>query len=62
VDRVALVGNPQGRPFDVRGVTLFTIAQGQVVAGRLYREDVDPTARGIDEAVESLPGSRPRRP
>jgi hypothetical protein len=45
---------------NVRGVTLFQIADDQIVAGRLYLEDVEQDAGGIDEAVEGLSGRRPR--
>lgn len=50
-----------GRPFDVRGVTLFEISDDQVVAGRLYMEDVERDVVGIEQAVEALSGRRPRR-
>ena len=49
-----------GLPVDVRGVTLFEIRDGAIVAGRLYMEDVEPEATGIDEAVESRTGRPPR--
>lgn len=49
-----------GRAFAVRGVTLFEIADGQIVAGRLYMEDVERDATGIEQTVEDLSGRRPR--
>jgi hypothetical protein len=49
-----------GQAFDVRGVTLFEIADGQIAAGRLYLEDVERDVAGIDQAVEALSGHRPR--
>jgi limonene-1,2-epoxide hydrolase len=49
-----------GLPLDVRGVTLFEIRDREIVAGRLYLEDVEIEATGIDEAVQSLSGRQPR--
>jgi len=49
-----------GQPFEMRGVTLFEIAGGQIVAGRLYMEDVERDVTGIEQAVETLSGRRPR--
>jgi limonene-1,2-epoxide hydrolase len=48
-----------GQDFQVRGVTLFEIKNGQITAGRLYVEDVERADVGIHEAVESLSGRRP---
>jgi ketosteroid isomerase-like protein len=48
-----------GEPFDVRGVTLFEVRQGQIVAGRLYMEDVVRDEAGIEDAVQELSGHRP---
>lgn len=50
-----------GQDFRVRGVTLFEIKDGQITAGRLYMEDVEPGAESIEEAVQSLSGRRPDR-
>jgi hypothetical protein len=47
-------------PVDVRGVTLFEIRDGEIVAGRLYMEDVELEASGIEEAVQSRSGRQPR--
>jgi len=44
----------------MRGVTLFEIADDQIVAGRLYMEDVERDVAGIEQAVEALSGRRPR--
>jgi hypothetical protein len=44
----------------VRGVTLFEITDDQIVAGRLYLEDVERDVAGIEQAVEALSGRRPR--
>jgi len=49
-----------GVEVDVRGVTLFEIRDGEIVAGRLYMEDVELEATGIDEAVQTRSGRRPR--
>ena len=46
--------------FEMRGVTLFEIADDQIVAGRLYMEDVERDVAGIEQAVEALSGRRPR--
>lgn len=51
-----------GQPVDVRGVTLFQIRGGQIVAGWLYMEDVDDGTVGIEQAVESISGGQPRPP
>ncbi|MDX8502034.1 nuclear transport factor 2 family protein [Mesorhizobium sp. VK4C] len=48
-----------GQPFEVRGVTLFEIIDGKIVAGRLYLEDVERQVVGIEDAVEALSGRRP---
>jgi limonene-1,2-epoxide hydrolase len=49
-----------GQSFAMRGVTLFEIADDQIIAGRLYMEDVKRDAAGIEQAVEALSGHRPR--
>jgi ketosteroid isomerase-like protein len=49
-----------GQAFEMRGVTLFEVADGQIVAGRLYLEDVERDVGGIEQAVEDLSGRRPR--
>jgi ketosteroid isomerase-like protein len=49
-----------GQAFEMRGVTLFEITGGRVVAGRLYLEDVERDVVGIEQAVEDLSGRRPR--
>jgi ketosteroid isomerase-like protein len=49
-----------GQSFEMRGVTLFEIADDQIVAGRLYMEDVERDVVGIEQAVEALSGRRPR--
>ena len=50
-----------GQPFDVRGVTLFEIADGQIASGRIYMEDVDRNTADISQVVEDLSGQRPLR-
>jgi hypothetical protein len=49
-----------GRSIEMRGVTLFEIANDQIVVGRLYMEDVERDVAGIEQAVEALFGRRPR--
>jgi ketosteroid isomerase-like protein len=49
-----------GQAFEMRGVTLFEVTGGQVVAGRLYLEDVEQDVVSIEQAVEDLSGRRPR--
>jgi hypothetical protein len=49
-----------GRAFEMRGVTLFEVTGGQIVAGRLYLEDVEQDVVSIEQAVEDLSGRRPR--
>lgn len=49
-----------GEPFDVRGVTLFEVQQDQIVAGRLYLEDVVRDDATIEDAVQELSGRRPQ--
>ena len=48
-----------GQPFEMRGVTLFEVADDVSMAGRLYLEDVERDVIGIDEVVETLSGHRP---
>jgi hypothetical protein len=43
----------------MRGVTLFEVTDDQIVAGRLYLEDVERDVTGIEQAVEALSGRRP---
>ena len=50
-----------GQPFEMRGVTLFQVAKGQIVAGRLYLDEVETEMVTIDRAVEDLSGRRPHR-
>jgi ketosteroid isomerase-like protein len=50
-----------GQPFQARGVTLFQIDNGQVVAGRLYMEEVHRDVEGIEQAVQAISGHKPRR-
>jgi limonene-1,2-epoxide hydrolase len=49
-----------GQAFAMRGVTLFEITDDQIVAGRLYLEEVEQDAAGIEQAVQALSGHRPR--
>lgn len=49
-----------GHPFEVRGVTLFQLHNGLIVAGRIYMEDIDDEAVGIEQAVQARSGHLPR--
>ena len=49
-----------GQAFEMRGVTLFEVTDDQIVAGRLYMEDVERDVTAIEQAVEALSGRRPR--
>ncbi len=49
-----------GQAFGMRGVTLFEISGDQIVAGRLYMEEVERDVAGIEQAVEALSEHRPR--
>lgn len=49
-----------GEPFEVRGVSLFEVHQDQIVAGRLYLEDVVRDDARIEDAVQELSGRRPQ--
>jgi hypothetical protein len=49
-----------GSAFAMRGLTLFEIADDQIVAGRLYMEEVEQDVAGIEQAVQALAGRRPR--
>jgi limonene-1,2-epoxide hydrolase len=48
-----------GKAFEMRGVTLFEIADDRIAAGRLYMEDVDRAGVDIAQVVEALSGRRP---
>jgi ketosteroid isomerase-like protein len=41
-----------GKPFAMRGVTLFGIRDNQVVWGRLYMETVEQSSSGIDAQMQ----------
>ena len=49
-----------GQAFEMRGVTLFEISDDQIVAGWLYMEELERDVAGIEQAVETLSGRRPR--
>ncbi|HEY5515638.1 MAG TPA: hypothetical protein VIK12_05460 [Pengzhenrongella sp.] len=44
----------------MRGVSLFEVQQVQIIAGRLYLEDVVRDDAGIEDAVQELSGRRPQ--
>jgi ketosteroid isomerase-like protein len=48
-----------GQRFEMRGVTLFQIADEQIIAGRLYMEELEQHAVGIEQTVHALSGRRP---
>jgi limonene-1,2-epoxide hydrolase len=48
-----------GEPFEMRGVTLFEVEKDQIVAGRLYMEEVARADPGIEDVVQELSGRRP---
>jgi ketosteroid isomerase-like protein len=52
--------SPDGSPFEVRGVTLFEVQDGQITSGRLYMEDVE--GAGIAETVKEWAGREPDQP
>ena len=41
-------------PFEMRGVTVFEIRNGRIVAGRLYMEEVEEAGADIDQTVRRL--------
>ena len=43
-----------GRPFEMRGVTILVIRDGFVAEGRLYMEPVEVSGGDIEEAVREL--------
>jgi ketosteroid isomerase-like protein len=49
-----------GEPFEARGVALFEISDGLIVAARLYMEEVARESGGIAQAVEGVSGRLPR--
>jgi hypothetical protein len=49
---------PDGQPFAMSGVTIVRIEAEQIVAGRLYMEELEREVVGIEQAVESLSGER----
>ena len=51
-----------GRAFEMRGVTLFEVTGGQIVAGRLYLEDVERDVVSIEQPWRTCPvaGRGPR--
>jgi len=58
---MALDGKPQRwGALEMRGVTPFEVQQDQIVAGRLYLEEVVRDDAGIQDAVQELSGRRPQ--
>jgi ketosteroid isomerase-like protein len=50
-----------GEPFATRGVALFQVKDGLIVAGRLYMEEVE-TEGTIEQVVQTLSGRAPISP
>ncbi|KGN30386.1 hypothetical protein N802_07010 [Knoellia sinensis KCTC 19936] len=50
----------QGEPFDMRGITQFTVRDGLIVSGRLFVELVEQGGADINDAVEASSGHRPQ--
>ena len=50
----------QGEPFDLRGITQFTVRDGLIVSGRLFTELVEQGGADINDSVEASSGHRPR--
>ena len=50
----------QGEPFEMRGITQFTVREGLIVRGRLFTEMVEQGGADINDAVEHLSGRRPQ--
>ena len=46
--------------FDMRGITLFDIADGRIIAGRLYMEHVEHGGGGIAQSVIAESGVPPQ--
>jgi ketosteroid isomerase-like protein len=73
VDRLAVDGDTtwvewswsgtrtDGQPFDMRGVCLFRVHEGLIVAGRLYMDEVEQASDTIDDVVHALAGTAPRQ-
>lgn len=45
-----------GEPLDERGVTLMGVSEGRIAWGRLYMEETEREAVGIDETVARMAG------
>jgi ketosteroid isomerase-like protein len=50
----------QGEPFELRGITQFTVQEGLIVRGRLFTEPVERGGADINDSVEASSGHRPR--
>lgn len=48
-----------GQPFGLRGVTLFDVEDNLITAGRLYMEEIEREAVGIEQTVQALSGRAP---
>ena len=52
----------EGQPFHMRGVSLFEVRDGRIVAGTMYMDEVEHPGPGIAETVEHLSGRRVDQP
>jgi ketosteroid isomerase-like protein len=43
-----------GAPFNVRGVTIFTVEGNEITTGRLYMEPVEDAGPGIDAVMKKI--------
>ncbi len=50
----------QGEPFELRGITQFTVRDGLIVNGRLFTELVERDGADINDSVEASSGHRPQ--
>lgn len=50
----------QGQPFELRGITQFTVREGLIVKGRLFTELVEQGGADINDSVEASSGHRPQ--
>jgi ketosteroid isomerase-like protein len=51
-----------GTPLDERGVIIFGIPDDRIAWARLYADEVEPEAAGIDATVRQMAGTEERQP
>lgn len=49
-----------GGPFELRGITQFTVQNGLITSGRLFTEPVERGGADINDSVEADSGRRPQ--